>query len=337
MKADRIRVDIAESKGAPSPTAVFEDRGFDSPLRHSRRLKSAYVALRESGYDFSKIALISCAEGGIGYRGVHVKGPEEDGTPILECGRNCGNSMLAAAIVAMRHQFSGAIDNECHLRVTNKDTQLVADMEILEGDIAKGMSIDMHISSVIGRNVRGTLMNPDAMPTWSVHTNSGPVSVTTLNLVNPYIIAEAESLGIRNPDDLLSLPSDDQNVVDNLKRVREAVIEALTLKTDSEFPKIAAVHQSGRTIAARTLYLNGLHKGLPITGIISVAAASHLSGSLVSRKEPETQGHALLIRSPQEEVPLSFETNDDGSICACVIRNRYAVLKAIDVEFDLPE
>ncbi|MDD5074687.1 MAG: hypothetical protein PHO54_02305 [Candidatus Peribacteraceae bacterium] len=328
----RLLVDIAETVGAPSATAVLRESHLDLPLQTSVRLRNVYQRIFSKDPRITKIAVISDpGDESVGYRIVQAKTKENDFS--FECGRNCGNSMIAAALIALRDRNRHLRQEGRHVRTVNLDTSLTSELTLLSGSSPECLRTDVDIISMHGMNPSDALLKP-GVPVCTVPSQDRVrIPFTALHVVNPYVIFSAAALGIRTHDELLTIERSNPAMLDTLLQLRKRVIECLSLTKNREFPKVALALCDEDRISARTVYLGAWHRGLPLTALITTAVASAIPGSVAFRQNPAMP---LQIQTPQERITLRFGTNPvTGAIQQCLIPDRKAVFLGHE-EFSLP-
>lgn len=335
MSKKLLTVDIAEGIGGPSATAVFKEQQLPQDrIGQVAVLRKAYKKLQALGHELSKLAVVSPLEASneISFRSIQVRGVDEKGDAVLETGGNCGNSMVASTLVALRKKFDITLPKGMIVRIRNIDTNFAADMEVTD-DLEKfSIIFDMHIPHLVGQIPRNVLLEHTA-PTWFASVEGEQIPITTLNIANPYIIVSSTRIGIRDAETLLKVENCHPDILGKVKNIRGVVIRTLALPSDSEFPKIAVVHGDGTTISARTLYLQKWHPGLPITGAISLAVATQIKDSVLDLEGQPLPTDEITIRTPREQEKICIETSKpSGALTKCVIRNRKAVIQQRGIE-----
>ena len=329
MNKKLLTVDIAEGIGGPSATAVFKQTQLPQDrIEQIIVLKKAFKKLRILGHQLSKLSVVSPlnTSNEISFRSVQVRGVDEKGDAALETGANCGNSMIASTLVALREKFDIVLPKGMIVRVRNIDTNFTADMEVVNDLEKQSMIFDMHLPDLKGKIPKETLLE-QTTPTWFVSINGEQIPVTTLNIVNPYIIASSIHVGVKDAETLLHVENCTNEILDKVKKIRNMIMQTLALPSDSEFPKIAIVHVKGSTISARTMYLNKWHPGLPITGAISLAIASQIKGSIVDFGQNTVPTSEITVQTPKEQESIFIKTSKKSeALVNFIVRNRKAIV-----------
>jgi|GEM_PF-7018463 len=259
---------VLQPVGAPSATAVVVLSCDDDFLQWESISRQCTDFFQKLQINISKIALLSYKEKGIqSYKFVQVR-KTINGLLGFETSYDCGNSMIAAGYV------SSLINGEKTLEIANIDTKLRFLLYINDD------TIDLKMTNLLKNSIDSALWLTDYEHI-TVDCNNSKVKITLINSCNPYIIVDAKSLNVNSVEQLMKLNNNNNDeIIYALKSIRQRVIKDFSLNKDSEFPKIAIVY-SGDVLAARTIYLNKWHDGLPITAIISILIATKIKKSVI--------------------------------------------------------
>jgi hypothetical protein len=236
--------------GAASVTAVIVLNNNIDFARWEYLQKKCCEFLRTNNIKSSKIAILGQKEDGIyPFKFIQIRDVG------FETGYDCGNSMIAAGYVA-----AAIISEKTSLELINIDTKLKVLLNV-NGNNIKFSLID--ITENRANIFKGTKRT-------SVDLQNRKIDVALIDTCNPYILVNAESLAVNTAEQLMNFNNHVKDeVLPILKNIRNRIIEKFELNADSEFPKIAIVYNR-EIIAARTIYLDKWHEGLPITAAISI-------------------------------------------------------------------
>lgn len=293
------KIYVTSVVGAPSSTAVIISDDEISKINWQDIASKTYYFLKSKNIVFSKLAIIKLKSDNIwDYKFIQIK--NKNNILEFESNANCGNSMIASARVIF--MISKSTNN---IILTNIDTKLEVSV------INQGDSFDIEFCSLIGKSIYSFQMF-GINEKINIVKRFGNINASIIDVVNPYIIVNAEGFGIETSEELLKLDLNDRNIIEKVKEVRKDIIKEYNFSENSEFPKIAIVLHKDK-IASRTIYLDNWHKGLPITAAISVIVVSKIKNSSIYREDSEINE----ILTPKESKRISIKTNPKGIILEC--------------------
>ena len=259
---------ITNVKDAPSLSGIiFSDYEIDK-INWLSMVQIAYKKICEAKINLSKMAIVyKKSDNLFDFKFIQVK--KNNDKINFETNANCGNSMLAVAKVI----FSN-LNNKEDIVIKNIDTNF----EIMIKDM--GDCFIFKVLSLENKNINSFKMSDKSSGEYKIFYNGKKISYSLVNVVNEYILIKAEDIGIRSIEELLSLDENDNIYFPMVKEIRKNIIEKNNLRKESEFPKIAVVYDKGN-LAARTVYLNNWHSGLPLTGAITIMFATKMKDSIL--------------------------------------------------------
>ena len=302
------KVYISSILGAPSPTAVIMSKEDVELLDWKKIAEETYNYLKRKEINFSKMAIIS-EKNKNSYKFKFVQIKIKDGALSLESNANCGNSMIASARVIYKLNEVENNKNISKVLITNVDTNLQFLIDKVED------SFNIEILNLKGKEIDSFKMFKKSEKN-KIVIDDEEIEFSMVNAVNEYIIVNAENIGIKSKEALLSLNETDKMILPKVKQIRSAIKEKYNLDKESEFPKIAIVYSDG-VLAARTVYLDGWHKGLPITGAITIMITSKMQDSVIYNKDLIED----IIETPKGEKNVHIELDDLNIIKSCLIYN----------------
>lgn len=299
------KVYLANVIGAPSPTAIIILEEAIDKINWQQVAFETYYFLQSKQVDFSKLAIINLRnKSTYNFKFVQIK--NRNSIIELETNVNCGNSMFASArVVYMLDEKQQGIRNSISL--TNVDTKLEISIEKREN------YFDAKFNSLCGKTINSAKLF-EGSEAITINESFGNINASIIDIVNPYIIVNAKEFGVNTITELLVLGDEDTDVLRKVKKVREDIIKKNKLKAHSEFPKIAVV-LNDNGLAARTIYLDSWHTGLPITAVISIAVTSKMRNSVIYSP------HLIVkeILTPKGRKRVNVKTNSEGLILGCEV------------------
>lgn len=301
------KIFISNILGAPSPTAVIVSNEDVNFIDWKKIAKEVYSYLKKKEIKFSKMAIIS-EDSKDSYKFKFVQIKNTNGIVLFESNANCGNSMIASARVI--YKLNQAIDkNMSKVLITNVDTNLQFLIDSVED------SFNIEILNLKDKDINSFKMFANSEKN-EIEINKKTIKFSMIDAVNEYIIVNAKDIGINSKEELLSLDGADELYLPKVKKIRNSIIEKYNLEKESEFPKIAVVYNNGG-LAARTVYLDSWHKGLPITGAITIMVASKMQGSVIYNRDLKED----IIETPKGEKNVHIELDNLDKIENCLIYN----------------
>lgn len=304
-------ISIIRPLGAPSPTAVITtDRSIDV-FNLDELVRAITHVLRTNNISLSKVAVLGpqIDQGTLSFKFIQLRSSDHDRLKY-ETNINCGNSMISAGIIALE-EYALMLSRSKEIKLLNIDTGML--IHLIENEDSR--SYTLSIPSLIGKDISYAKIDHQSERIEILGLKS-KVNITLLDLINPYIIVNALDLNITSVDEILKLSRDTGNIFESVYFLRQQIIKKYRYE-DSEFPKIALVLREGDNVfAARTVYLNDWHRGLPITGIISIAAATKINNSVINYNGIDE----LTICSPTSNHNVLLTTNKDNCIARCEIK-----------------
>lgn len=279
-------------KGAPSLTGVII---VDDWIIHNISCIVKYVhrILHEKNIKISKMAAVKRESNHYLFKFFQI---EKNGE--LFDNRDCGNSMMAAGIVVLKHY------NTDRIELINIDTKLKAIIEKKNHTMdLYMMSIDINIDSEKSIK-KETIITADERK----------ITIEYINVLNPYVIVSASSLGLTSIREILKLRKTyrtDIYMISN--EIRQIIAKEFNFSIESNLPKLAIVFKNNNYYFARTLYMDDWHSGLPITCMLTIAYVEMMHSDFnVLEKE-------LKFISPSGTHVLKVMLQDDNSKIRCKI------------------
>lgn len=301
-----LLVDVVETVGAPSPTAVLHVEALPDDEACARLVRDTFPSLR-AGVELTKTIVVSSAgDDRYACRFVQVLGRDVAGVPVVATRRDCINSMVAAGGATIRRRDVDEVS------LTNADTGLA----IVVRRSRDGAGLDVE-----------TLLSAPVHPGDAVVTLAAPgprAAVVTVN--NPYLLVHAGDLGLTTGDLVELRGVARPELVASVASLVAMVREHLALPADEDLPKLALLLAGERELVARTVYLDRWHPGLPLTGLVNFVLAALVPGSPWAAGEPSSG--ELLVRSPIEVVRVGTRRDDTGAVVAVTVGNREVVTHA---------
>ncbi len=234
--------------------------------------------------------------------------------PVVDWGGNCGNLTAAVGPFAMYEGLVTADDPVVEIALLNLNTNRRVTAHVptahgrpaVEGEFAIAgvpgtgapIKLDWHDP---GGSVNGHVL-PTRSPLDVLTTSWGDVAVSIVDVSGPYVFVEASQFGLRGVEGSAAL-NEDRGLLTKLRELRALGAQLLGLASaataDAESPAIPRVAVVGRPldfvaasgtavaieeydIAARALSMGRVHHAFPGTGLLCLAAACNISGTIPS-------------------------------------------------------
>lgn len=300
------KIYITSVLGAPSPTAVIFSDEDVKELSWRDVAESTYYFLKEKEVKFSKMAIIyKKSDDSYDFKFVQIK--DMDKNLSMESNANCGNSMLASARVIFMLLDDNQKNNVSCITITNVDTKLEILIQRSED------CFNMTVKNLENKNINEFRMY-DGSEKCTIKFGEKYINYSMINAINEYILVDAEEIGIHSEEELLALDKSDDTYLPKVKELRKAIIDKHNLNKESEFPKIAVIYNKEQ-LAARTVYLDSWHKGLPITGSVTIMIATKIKNSIIYNASKENN----VIHTPNGDKIVQIDLDNNNRIVACTI------------------
>jgi 2-methylaconitate isomerase len=235
-------------------------------------------------------------------------------TPVVDYTGNCGNLTAAVAHFALEEGLVQGRSPVTDVRLRNLNTgaSVVASVQV-EGGVPR-VEGNCKIAGVDrpGAPIRTTYIDPggavfdSTLPTGNacdeVHVPGiGPVELSIVDVTNPMIFVRATALGLTADDDPAAV-NGQPGLLDRVEAVRAACVMKLGLastaqqatSTSPSQPKIAVLAPAGSVpgadIAARAFSMQRMHHAFTVTGLLCLAAASAIPGTIPNQITGRTGG-----------------------------------------------
>lgn len=281
--------------GAPSLTAVIFCNEDMKNINWKSIAEEAYLRLNNNDIKLSKMAIVvPKSEDEFDFKFIQVKNQNDEVT--FETNANCGNSMLASAKIIFNLYKNKSVV------ITNIDTKFKLLVEDKEDTFC------YRVLSIENKNIDSFKMFENEHD-FCIIFNGKIIKYSLINAVNEYILINAEDIGINSKEQLLELDNEDNKYLPIVKAIRKMIIEKYNMDRESEFPKIAVIY-SKDDLAARTVYLDKWHSGLPITGTITIMLATKMKGTIIY----DCNNNKEKILTPKGEKMLKVDIDDNGKV-----------------------
>lgn len=255
-------------------------------------------------------------------------------TAQVDWSGNCGNLTTAVAPFAIDEGLVPVHGERTRVRLVNGNTgvEILADVRTPDGRAAT--TGDLAIAGVPGTGspvttsylnptggVLGSLL-PLGAPTTLVETPDGAVAVSVVDAAHPNVFARMDELGIVDGRSVAELNADAAFLA-SAERLRAAVAVALGVAVDAAdatanapaIPRLMLVGpgDTDAEVSIRAFSMRRVHRGLPMTGALCLAAAVATPGTLVADAAggPRT---GLRIRHPLGITEAQADIDTDGNI-----------------------
>jgi hypothetical protein len=310
-------VDISETVGAPSATVVVTLPQLPSSDGCVGYLRRAYPELARGGVAFTKVLFVapSTPAQRLWCRFIQLIGAGPHSFTSAETGRDCLNSMVAAAPTAYRMMRYRGYDGHDPVVVRNVDTGLA---------IAANVAAD-------GVDVQVIPPRPLVPADTVIRVPGVQRRSLVLGVNNPYLVIDGASFGLSQLD-LMELRGAPPAQLHNQIRTETDKVQAcLGLPTGKDLPKVALVRSDGPRLAARTIYLGSWHPGLPLTGAVNFLVAALIPGS--PWHQEALADNVIEIQTPGEVIRIGMSRNSaQGAITSFTIPNRKVVAHVESIE-----
>jgi 2-methylaconitate isomerase len=227
-------------------------------------------------------------------------------TPLVDYAGNCGNLTAAVAHFAVEEGLVSPLEPVTEVRLRNRNTGARVNASVRVSDGVPEVDGDCVVAGVErpGSPITTTYVEPggsmfdSALPTGRPRERIavpgvGVVELSIVDVTNPMIFVRAADLGMDAHEDPASV-NGQPALLDRVEAIRAACAVELSLATSAEDatatspsqPKIALVGPprpdaaSGAQIAARAFSMQRMHHAFPVTGLLCLAAASALPGTI---------------------------------------------------------
>lgn len=322
---------IAFAEGSPSPTLVLPaDRlpTDEGPLLAALTDTRAWM-IANGGADITKYALVGPSTHplfDLDYRFVQViPGPG----PRFDLRGSCGHSILASVLAAHRFGWLPALSpgHRARVNVLNNGDHVVCEIEQSAHGASTMTAHFLHHPAV---SLTDLLLL--AQPTTDLPYPGGTIRTSLVDVGNPYVFVDAADLGVISSDQLYA---DDTKLFATLTDIRRSAARELGWPPEGAFPKIAAVLADGPGgLAVRAVSVPSWHPTLALTGVVCLAAAVRIDGTVPNLLAgPTGHGQPLRLRTPNGEVrPSASITANDALSWVSVPSKTVRHLGRLDVE-----
>lgn len=259
--------------------------------------------------------------------------------PIVDWSGNCGNLTTAVAPFAIDEGLVEPGDGEARVLLRNLNTGVRVESTVeVEGGRARtegqravagvpgtGSPILTRYLSPAG-SVLGTLL-PAVMPTVRLPDGRASIEASIVDAAHPYVFVRAADVGLDGP--LADAPSrnSDTALLDRIEAIRAEAARLVARRLpdaplDSPaVPRIVAVRrgEGDETLAAIAFSMGKVHRALPMTAALCLAAAAHLDGSVVAECAA-SPSELVRIRHPRGVAPVLVDTTGDELRSLGVVR-----------------
>jgi len=251
--------------------------------------------------------------------------------PVVDFAGTCGNLSSAVGPFAIEEGLIQAVDGEAVVRVLNTNTNKIfhARFQIEDGEAVIEGEQGIPGVAQLGAPVALEFLDPGGsmttglLPTGNVideiETTAGEFfRVSMVDATNPIIFIAAGDVGIsaRELPDALEADAAFMDLMDRIRRAGAVAMGLATSPDDASLnvPKIAAVappadftdiqglevKAADMDVLARAISMERVHRALPLTLSMCLAAASHIGGSVVHQAtvtdEVEPDGRKADVR-----------------------------------------
>jgi hypothetical protein len=265
--------------------------------------------------------------------------------PVVDWAGNCGNLTAAVGPYAIYEGLVLAADAVAEIELFNLNTNRRVTAYVPTEHGRPAVAGEFAIAGVPGTAAQiklewhdpGGSVNGDVLPTGSplneFSTSWGKVPVSVVDVSGPYVFVDASLFGLAGTEDSAKL-NDNKELLTKLSELRAIGAEVLGLaaaeRADVESPAIPRVALVGipsdyvaaslpvvatdYDIAARALSMGRVHHAFPGTGLLCLAAACEIVGTVPSRlSRPVSErvriGHNKGVTSVEAHV-----TSDEGGV-----------------------
>jgi 2-methylaconitate isomerase len=283
----------------------------------------------------SKVVIVDRLHDAIAYRFAQVSIDRAS----VDWSGNCGNLTTAVAPFAIDEGLVEATDGEMRVLLHNLNTgvHIEATVEV-EGGRAKTVGRQA-IAGVPGTgspiltrylnpagSVLGSLL-PGGAPTVTLLDGERTIDASIVDAAHPYVFVHAVDVGLE--EELSDAPSRNTDIalLERIEAIRAAAAQHVGRLTQRDpiispaVPRIVAVRpdDDGATLAAIAFSMGKVHRALPMTAALCLAAAVHIDGTVVAgvaRSRPEL----VRIRHPRGVAPVLVDALGDELRSLGVIR-----------------
>ena len=274
-------------------------------------------------------------------------------TPVVDYAGNCGNLTAAVAHFAVEEGLVNAQAPVTDVRLRNLNTGaiIIASVEVEDGaPKVEGTCVIAGVNRP-GAPITTTYLDPggaifdSTLPTGSLRDvievpGVGPVELSIVDVTNPMIFVGAADLGLTGSDDP-AVVNGQPDTLDRVEAVRATCAVMLGLAATAEEatasrpsqPKIAVLAppssaEPGADISARAFSMQRMHHAFPVTGLMCLAAAAAIPGTIPNEmatrtgSDPSrtTVAHAAGLSAVKADV----ETQDEAPAVRSVSIDRTA-------------
>lgn len=239
---------------------------------------------------------------------------------VVDWSGNCGNLTTAVAPFAIDEGLVDAGDGEVRVQLRNLNTgvEIEATVEV-EGGFAKATGAHA-IAGVPGTGspvltrylqpggaVLGSLL-PAGAPTVWLPDGDSTIETSIVDAAHPYVFVRAEDLGLDGPLPDAPQRNGDEQLLARMEAIRVAAARRVVgddAVISPAVPRIVAVRSDddGATLGAIALSMGKVHRALPMTAALCIAAAARIEGTLVADVSTEPGEH-ISIRHPRGISPV---------------------------------
>ncbi|MTH69286.1 3-methylitaconate isomerase [Agromyces bracchium] len=243
---------------------------------------------------------------------------------IVDWSGNCGNLTTAVAPFAIDEGLVPALGPLTRVRLVNGNTgvEIEADVETLDGRAMTSGRLAIAGVPGTGSPVVTRYLDPSGgvlgrlLPTGNAvdrlpSSDGGAVRASIVDAAHPYVFVGADAVGIDGSRTVAELDADGA-LLDRVERIRAAASVLVGAAADADdatrsapaTPRIILVSagDDGADVTATAFSMGRVHRALPMTGALCLAAAATIPGTVVDEVaavRPMHRDGRIRIRHPQ--------------------------------------
>ncbi len=211
---------------------------------------------------------------------------------VVDWSGNCGN-ISSAVLHYARHT---GLHTDDRARVWNRNSEALFELVLLDDT-----HVDMRFLSPGGEKCG------EIFPAGRRCGIDG-LEVSLIDVANPVVIVRAADVGV-DPSLGMAALNEDAALLARLERLRVAAGQAMGLAPSKVIPRVAMV-APGEHLRVVMTSVGRIHHALPGTGILALAAAVALGGTVIE-EVLEGRREALTLQHFKGDVEVSASTNGD--------------------------
>jgi len=260
---------------------------------------------------------------------------------VVDFGSTCGNLSSAVGPFAIDEGLIVSQNGEQLVRIYNTNTSIMIHARVAVDDGKARVSGDYQIAGVSGSGSRisldfldpGGSFTSGVLPTANVIDSLdvpglGQIEATLIDVTNPAVFVEARAFGITGTESPQALDAD-RELMERLEHARRAAAVMMGLAKSSDqagaaSPRIALISPAQPFVAlngskfapgdmhinVRMLSMGNVHRAVPLTGGMCLAAACLVEGSLAHRLR--SGAGDVLIGQPSGILDVGAEVKADN-------------------------